>query len=246
VRRASTERIRTTPSPGTAWLSRLRSAIGAPLGSASAALRGVLDGADGPLTSEQRNRLHDAERRVAEAQQLVCDLLDLAQLEGGDLPLTLSSFVLEDLVREVMAPREQAARSRGLTVAFVIPPRPLPMVNADRARVGQVLGHLLDAAVRAGGSGQVTISTELYNRSVALHVSDRGPGLAPGVLNALLRDPEIGDADSERLSFTLSRRLVSRMGGDLWGTSTPGEGSRFSFTVPRAADDTSGGAPPSA
>jgi len=115
-------------------------------------------------------------------------------------------------------------------------------VLADPARLSQVLSDLVANALKFTERGQVTISTELYDRSVAIHVIDTGIGIPVAQLPRLFEDFYQGDGAHGRdprgcgLGLTLSRRLIIRMGGDLWATSTVGSGSKFSFTVPRSPE----------
>jgi signal transduction histidine kinase len=102
-----------------------------------------------------------------------------------------------------------------------------------------VLSDLVANAIKFTERGQVTISTELYDRSVAIHVVDTGVGIPVAQLPRLFEDFYQGESEQAKdahgcgLGLTLSRRLIIRMGGDLWATSTVGAGSKFSFTVPR-------------
>jgi len=101
---------------------------------------------------------------------------------------------------------------------------------------------LLANAVRFTERGQVTISTELYDRSIAVHIVDTGNGIPAAQLPKLLEDfhqvagGQARDRQGSGLGLTLARRLVIRMGGDLWASSTVGAGSKFSFTVPRSPE----------
>jgi signal transduction histidine kinase len=78
---------------------------------------------------------------------------------------------------------------------------------------------------------------------VAIHVVDTGVGIPGTQLPRLFEDffqgegePNGKDSAGCGLGLTLSRRLIIRMGGDLWATSTVGAGSKFSFTVPRSPE----------
>jgi signal transduction histidine kinase len=137
--------------------------------------------------------------------------------------------------------QKAAARAKGLGFVVDPPVRPLPAVLADPGRLGQVLSDLVANAIKFTERGQVTISTELYDRSIAIHVVDTGAGIPGAQLPRIFEDFYRGDAEATKdghggLGLTLSRRLIIRMGGDLWATSTVGAGSKFSFTVPRSPE----------
>jgi signal transduction histidine kinase len=132
------------------------------------------------------------------------------------------------------------ARAKGLQLVVEPAVRPLPSVLADPSRVAQVLTNVIGNAIKFTDRGQVTVSTEPYDRSIAVHVVDTGIGVQPAQLPRLFEDFYQGEGTKARdpfgcgLGLTLSRRLVIRLGGDVWATSTVGIGSKFSFTVPRA------------
>jgi signal transduction histidine kinase len=113
----------------------------------------------------------------------------------------------------------------------------LPEALADGARVGRVLTNLIGNAIKftpAGGRIEVTA----YQRDGALcfTVTDTGPGIPADQLPKLF-DPfwQAGDHRQRGigLGLAIAKGIVQAHGGDIWVESRPGEGSRFSFTLPR-------------
>jgi signal transduction histidine kinase len=194
------------------------------------------------LTQEQRKCVESIAGNAARTSHRIADYIDLLRLEGGDLALHPKPINLEDAIQSAGRQLKAAAHAKELGLVVEPSARVLPTVLADPARVVQVLSNLIANAIKFTERGQVTVSTELYDRSVAVHVVDTGIGIPAAQLPKLFEDFFQGESCPGRdlrgcgLGLTLSRRLVVRMGGDLWVSSTVGAGSRFSFTVPRSPE----------
>jgi signal transduction histidine kinase len=223
-------------------LARLSDEVAVPLDESLVLCQRLLDGGAGKLTQDQRKHVESIAGNAARTSQRLSDYIDLLRLEGGDLPLHSKSINLEETIQNVARLQKTAARGKELGLVVEPSVRSLPTVLADPDRLAQVLTHLISNAIKFTERGQVTISTELYDRSIAVHVVDTGIGIPAAQVPKLFED--FFQAESSRgkdqhgcgLGLTLSRRLIIRMGGDLWASSTVGAGSRFSFTVPRSPD----------
>jgi signal transduction histidine kinase len=229
-------------SKTSAILARLSDEVTAPVDEAVQQCQRLLDGALGKLTQEQRKCVESIAGNAARTSHRIADYIDLLRLEGGDLALNPKPINLEDAIQSAGRQLKAAAHAKELGLVVEPSARVLPTVLADPARVVQVLSNLIANAIKFTERGQVTVSTELYDRSVAVHVVDTGIGIPAAQLPKLFEDFFQGESCPGRdlrgcgLGLTLSRRLVVRMGGDLWVSSTVGAGSRFSFTVPRSPE----------
>jgi signal transduction histidine kinase len=224
-------------------LNRLIDEVAVPLDESIATYQRLLDGSGGKLSQEQRKSIELLSVNAAVTARRLRDYIDLLRLEGGELALRPKPLTLDEIIQQVARTHKSAARAKGLGLLVEPPVRALPLVLADPARLSQVLSDLVANAIKFTERGQVTISTELYDRSVAIHVVDTGVGIPVAQLPRLFEDfyqgegePQGKDARGCGLGLTLSRRLIIRMGGDLWATSTVGAGSKFSFTVPRSPE----------
>jgi signal transduction histidine kinase len=219
-------------------LNRLVDEVAGPLDESIATCQRLLDGSGGKLSQEQRKAIEVLAGNTAVTARRLRDYIDLLRLEGGELALRPKTLNLDEIIQQVARGQKVAARTKGLGLVVEPSVRVLPQVVADPIRLSQVLSDLVANAIKFTERGQVTISTELYDRSVAIHVVDTGVGIPVAQLPRLFEDFYQGedqgkDARGCGLGLTLSRRLIIRMGGDLWATSTVGAGSKFSFTVPR-------------
>ncbi|MFZ2960127.1 MAG: response regulator [Candidatus Ozemobacteraceae bacterium] len=174
---------------------------------------------------------------------LINNILDLSQIESNALTLELMDFPLQALVEEAIEAYGQKAFGKGLELILVLCPELKTMVRGDPVRIRQVLGNLIDNAIKFTPRGEVVVDVR-YERGI----SDRG------VLRVEVRDTGIGLQleDAHRLFFpegpvdpfnkkrevepglglTLSHRLVRMMGGEITVMSEPNIGSRFFFAIP--------------
>jgi PAS domain S-box-containing protein len=161
---------------------------------------------------------------------LINDVLDLSNLESGELQLQLGPVELASLVAEAYALVEPLARRHGIALQVGATPG---TVRADAARLRQVLINLLTNAVKYNRrGGRVLIESCGSNGSVVLGVQDTGRGLTPEQLLHLFEpfirhgaDPD--GVEGAGIGLTIVKALVERMGGSVSVSSRPGEGTRF-------------------
>jgi two-component system sensor histidine kinase ResE len=188
--------------------------------------------------------------------QMVGDLLQLSRLEAGELPLSLGPLDAGDLLRETARRFESRAAQAG--IALLVAPAPagtrpgggaLPLL-ADRGRLEQVLGNLIENAIRHTPSGGridlVAQSTELQGRAaVRLIVRDTGVGIPPADLPRIFerfyqadkaRAGKQGGRAGSGLGLAIVKELVERHGGTIRVESTVGAGTAMIVTLPRAMD----------
>jgi signal transduction histidine kinase len=229
-------------SRSSAILTRLIDEVAGPLDESNLLCQRLLEGAGAKLSQEQRKVVENLASNAAMVSRRVRDHIDLVRLEVGDLPVQPKVLNLDDAIQQVARQYKPAARTRGLGLVVEPSVKVLPPVVADPVRLTQVLSNLVANAIKFTERGQVTISTELYDRSIAIHIVDTGAGIPAAQLPKLFEDFYQTDPTqpkeklSSGLGLTLARRLVIRMGGDLWASSTVGAGSKFSFTVPRSPE----------
>lgn len=174
---------------------------------------------------------------------LLNDILDMTKIEAGKMTFEAIEVSMADLHRRVTGPFSAQAEAKGLE--FVCETRgDIPAaVIGDPLRVCQVLHNLLSNAVKFTEAGRVTYVVEGQRTgpdSVAfsMSVTDSGSGIAAEDMDRLFQPFTQVDASSTRrfggtgLGLTIAKRLANQMGGDITVTSTVGQGSTFTFTVP--------------
>ncbi len=178
------------------------------------------------------------------------DVLDMAKLSSEELELSEEAFDLCAAMSTALDPLVLQAQEKGITVhgRRLRDSCPYPWVVGDTQRLTQVVLNLLSNAVKftpAGGSIWVTgdlLAETPETMTVVFVVRDTGIGIAPEQQENIFKPFAQAYASISRefggtgLGLSISRSLVARMGGTLELTSTPGQGSTFTFTLtlPRA------------
>ena len=188
------------------------------------------------IIDEQADHMHD----------LVADLLDVARIETGTLPVDPEPAEVAVLVDRARSAFSSAGGRNNL--AIDIPPD-LPLVMADRRRIVQVVGNLLsNAAKHSSESSVITVTVVREDVHVAVSVADEGRGIPSERLPYLFRKFTRSDGDDlgsgvagSGLGLAICKGIVEAHGGRIWAESEgPGMGARFTFTIPTVEEAGSG------
>jgi len=201
----------------------------------------LLDEIGGPLTAEQREYLGIVHRNAEQLGKMISDLLELTRAKNGKLAIDARRIALDTIIADVAASGAISARACGIRLAASID-GVLPDVMVDPARVRQVLGNLIDNAIKfTGEAASIEVRAAVLPAEpgmVRITVSDTGRGLAPANCERIFEELYQVDGAQQRsrtglgLGLYITRQLVEAQGGRIWAESEPGKGSRFCFTLP--------------
>lgn len=171
--------------------------------------------------------------------RLIQDLLDVANIERGTLSLERRQLEPAQIVLQARHMFEQEASSHGIALTVRVPTN-LPLVDADGARVVQVLGNLLRNAIKfTPNGGRIVLAAEQRDRAVVFSVTDTGQGIPlanqPRVFDRYWHASAGARTGGTGLGLSIAKGIVDTHGGSIWLTSMPGQGSTFSFALPLAA-----------
>jgi signal transduction histidine kinase len=228
-----------------------------PLTSLRASLGLISSGALDKRPEKQKQMVDMAIGNCDRLVRLVNDILDFDKVERGNLPFYLQNVEAIDLLRR--AADVAAAAAAQVHITFRIEADPLHVL-ADEDRILQVLNELVANAIKfsapstiihlGAGPLQETLRSDATNGATPIAaasgeacfvVEDQGRGIAPEKLERIFERFQQGDASDSRalggtgLGLALCRSIVEQHGGRIWAESTPGQGSRFYFTLPIAA-----------
>jgi CheY-like chemotaxis protein len=168
------------------------------------------------------------------------DLLDLVQLEHGEMRPHLEEGSLEEVVGEASRAFTPAARGKRLQLALEVRRNVPVRVRFDRGRVERVVRHLIDNAVKFTDRGRITVRLRVDPGPMAVvSVADTGPGLDPSRFEELCTALMQGDQSLSRshpgcgVGLALARGIARQLGGDLTCQGGPGRGTtvRFRFRL---------------
>ncbi len=189
------------------------------------------------LDAEQQRYAHTIRASVRNLVRLLDDFLDLSKIEVGRIEVESAAFDLPELCVNVLSPLRGRAEERGLRLSARLDPVLPRLVLGDEARLRQVLGNLLDNALKFTGAGSVRLEARVTSRGdteaeIRFTVSDTGPGIADADLELVFEMFQTSpDAPGSGLGLAISRQLVQLMGGRLEVRSLLGAGSRFGFSL---------------
>lgn len=190
-----------------------------------------------PLPRAYRGDMLATYRNARHLLELINDVLDLSQLDAGQLPLTKERVELAAVIQEAAGMVQGLADAHGLALELEMPAAPVPMV-LDQTRIRQVLLNLLTNAMRYTERGFVRIHAMVEPDAGTVHVcvADSGRGIDPANLarafEAFSRLDEEQVRNGSGLGLAISKRFIELHDGRIWIESTSGRGTTVHFTLP--------------
>jgi PAS domain S-box-containing protein len=196
-----------------------------------------------PGGDQARRATEIMQRQVSHMARLIDDLLDVTRIGRGKIHLQLERVELNDLVRHAAEDHRASFEQRGIAFA-ALPTESELFVEADRTRIAQVLGNLLQNAAKftpPGGSAKLSLAADPLRREAILRVRDSGPGIAPELLPHLFQPFVQAERTREHskggvgLGLALVKGLVEMHSGSVTAWSEgPGRGAEFTVRLPLA------------
>ncbi len=240
------------------FLAMVSHELQTPLASIRGSAATLLDDEPDLDPAEMRQFHRMIQREASRMRALISDLLDVARIETGTLPVAPAPAELAVLVDEARNAFLNAGGGNNLLIDL---PQDLPWVMADRWRIVQVLGNLLaNAAAHSPDSSSIRVTAVRDDGHVAVSVADEGRGVAAERLPHLFRKFSRTDGGNRGrgpggsgLGLAICRGIVEAHGGRIWAESDgEGMGARLTFTIPvvveagiGAQPDPPGSPPPS-
>ena len=171
--------------------------------------------------------------------QLVNDLFELSQIDAGALELHLEAASLQDLISDTLESMSAQAAARNLSLNGTVDGGAL-QVTMDTLRVQRVLYNLVQNSIRhTPPDGTISIRARDNGPEVRVEVADTGEGIAKRDLPRIFERSYRTDRARSRitggtgLGLSIAKGIVEAHGGRIWVESVRGEGSTFSFTLPK-------------
>ena len=168
--------------------------------------------------------------------QLVSALLDYHKLESGKAERHEVSFQPTALVSECVAQMQPLAMAKQLRLATDINVAEDMFCRSDAFRIKQIVNNLVSNAIKYTDEGEVRVGITVQNGWMTLSVSDTGCGMTPeelqSVFNAFTRLPGAQGKEGVGLGLTITREIVTLLGGRINVASTKGKGTTFRVCLP--------------
>ncbi|WP_440057034.1 PAS domain-containing protein (plasmid) [Pseudoalteromonas sp. T1lg65] len=201
---------------------------------------------DGSLTEDQQDSLNEITVAGKHLLELINEVLDLSKIESGKVTLSIEAININTLIDECLRLVLPLATAKNITID--VNNYAESLISADKMRTKQVLLNLLSNAVKYNApSGQVEISITESEQCLCVTVSDTGFGIAPELIDDLFKPfnrltEEHSDIEGTGIGLTITKKLMTLMGGSIEVDSEVGVGSKFSVffpTVQSSADSES-------
>ena len=168
--------------------------------------------------------------------QLVSALLDYHKLESGKAECHEVSFAPAVLISECVAQMQPLAMEKKLKLATDVQVTESMLCRSDAFRIKQIVNNLVGNAIKYTDKGEVRVGVNIANRQLNISVKDTGCGMTPDelqtVFNAFTRLPGAQGKEGVGLGLTITREIVTLLGGEINMQSAKGKGSTFTVSLP--------------
>jgi PAS domain S-box-containing protein len=213
-----------------------------------AGVRGAVELLDTPLDNPERRAKFNLLmlKQLAIIERLTQDLLDVKRAASGKIALQVETLVLQNELRDLVQGMNHRLQDARLNLQLLAPPADI-VVEADRVRLQQILGNILDNAIKyTPAGGKIWVKATPEDRHAVIHIEDTGRGIPHEMLSNIFELFTQVDARSSAgglgVGLALVRELVLLHGGSVQAASKGlGEGSEFSVRLPLKSVDTADG-----
>ncbi|MDP1852588.1 MAG: hybrid sensor histidine kinase/response regulator [Candidatus Omnitrophota bacterium] len=214
-----------------------------PLSITKEGLNLILDEVTGKLNQQQKELLEVAKNNIERLGRIIGDILDISKIEAGKLPLHKSIVDASQILHDLFVFHKDTAEQKGVKFNLEAPLHRIP-IYLDRERIIQVLVNLISNAIKftkEGGSIKVKLTED--ERELVFSVEDTGIGIAESDMGKIFdKFQQFSDAQGmgqkgTGLGLSIAKKIVEIHKGRIWFYSKLGEGSEFSFSLPKYSQE---------
>jgi HAMP domain-containing protein/CheY-like chemotaxis protein len=247
------EQLALTSKYKSEFLANMSHELRTPLNSMLILSRQLSENADENLTPKQVQFAQTIHSSGSDLLSLINDILDLTKIESGMMGIEISDASLEEILGQLQRSFQQMAQDKNLEFVIERDEQMDQQITTDDKRLQQILMNLLANAFKFTHKGRVTLRVapapadenyylESLNRArdvVAFSVTDTGIGIPTEKQRIIFEAFQQADGTTSRkyggtgLGLSISREIARLLGGEIRVLSTPGEGSTFTFYLPR-------------
>jgi two-component system, OmpR family, sensor histidine kinase VicK len=184
-----------------------------------------------------RDELNILVRNAKRLERLSSNILDIARIESGTLPLSIQEFNLNDMLSPLIQDTRNELKKRGkedLMIHYAADNN--IVLKGDNERLSEVVWNLLDNATKFTEKGAISIVTTKDDNYITLAIKDSGSGINSNVLPKLFTKFVTKSEKGTGLGLYISKSIIEAHGGKIWAkNNNDGKGSTFTFTLPLAA-----------
>ena len=233
------ESLRIANETKTSFLSDMTHEFRSPLNSILSISKFLLEETQTHNQTEQEKQVKFIISAAQSLSDLVNDLLDIAKIEAGKIPVRTEYFTIQDLfstMRGLMRPIVSTNPEVTLTLQDV--DSNLSM-STDEGKVSQMLRNLISNAIKYTEKGEIIVSAKQIDYVfMEISVQDTGIGISPENIDSIFSEfVQIENSQQDKnkgtgLGLPLTKKLATLLGGNIYVESTPGVGSTFKIRIP--------------
>jgi signal transduction histidine kinase/CheY-like chemotaxis protein/CHASE3 domain sensor protein len=223
------------------FLANMSHELRTPLNSSLILAKLLADNGAGNLNEEQVRFAQTIYSAGNDLLNLINDILDISKVEAGKLELVPEELPLRRVVEGLARTFEPLARQKQLAFSTSVEHSVPAAIHTDRQRLEQILKNLLSNAVKFSEQGSVSLGVSATDAGwIQFVVRDSGIGIAPEQQERIFEAFHQADGTTSRrfggtgLGLSISRDLTQLLGGTLTVSSTVGQGSTFTLSLPRS------------
>jgi signal transduction histidine kinase len=220
----------------TNFIATISHELKTPIASMQMGVKLLRDERVGRLNEEQESITHTLSDEVSRISRITNELLDLSQVETGNIKLNIKRAESGDIIRLATEAVKFPAERKHVTISFELDGN-LPPVQADIDKTTWVLVNFLTNAIRySPENGSILVKCESGNGVVDFSVSDNGPGIDQKYLERVFEKffQVPGSPSGTGLGLAISKEFIEAQGGRIKAVSVVGKGTAFSFQLPKA------------
>ncbi|NNN06673.1 MAG: response regulator [Elusimicrobia bacterium] len=213
-----------------------------PLSIIMAAVGNIRDRLAGPLTEDQEEMIQSADRNIQRLTRILNNFLDLSRLESGGARADRQPFDPSSLLREITDDLRLTCKGKNVQLLLTLPPE-LPPAFADKDMITQVIGNVLDNALRYARE-RIQVRAEHDGEKIVVSIIDDGRGIPEArredIFNRFvqLERPKGGDGyKGTGLGLAICREIMKINDGRIWVENVKDWGAGFHVALPLAAPD---------
>ena len=192
------------------------------------------------LADDSRRRVSIIHSSAKSLLGILNDILDLTKIRNSNFTLEKTPFHLKNAIDGLVSTNQYRIQDKGLQFSVDYSDALPVVVEGDPTRLRQVVGNLLDNAIKFTDSGSIhlSVTTGETPDQIVFSIEDTGIGMNADQLNRIFQPFVQADQSTTRrfggtgLGTGISKQIVEMMGGEMWVDSVEGEGSHFQFMIP--------------
>jgi signal transduction histidine kinase len=169
---------------------------------------------------------------------IVNEFLDVSRIEQGRMKYDFTDFDIRKLVEEIVAEQKPNVEKKGLTLSYSANQNATYSVHADMGKIKQVLGNVLDNAIKYTPQGSISVNVEKNMKKIHVSITDTGVGLDPEDISKLFsmfsraKDASKANVSGTGLGLYVAKQMLEAQKGKIW-VDSPGKckGSTFHIEI---------------